>query len=139
MKVIILLFVIICFSSAKAQLTAVDRNTGRIIPCDELRCTEDDSTYETTDRICLNCFYRVSDSTMQATKNAIIQKCTESSKTCAAFKNEQKLWEAKREKAALREGNKYKGGTMEMTEYVRTKLIMTNKRVTYLKRYLSKL
>jgi uncharacterized protein YecT (DUF1311 family) len=42
-------------------------------------------------------------------------------------------------KNCIKESNKYKGGTMEMTEYTRVKLIETNKRIAYLRRYLTTL
>lgn len=139
MKLIHLFISCTLATSTMAQINAVDRNTGKFISCDELQCAEDDSTYQTIDRICLNCFYRVSDSTMQSIKKAIIQKCAKSNQTCVSFQSDQKSWESKREKASLKEGNKYKGGAMEMTEYIRTKLIMTNKRIIYLRNYISNL
>jgi hypothetical protein len=74
MKFILLLFIITISNIAVGQRTAVDRNTGRIISCDELSCDDTDSTYNDVNRNCLNCFMRLSDS-MQAEKNKIMLKC----------------------------------------------------------------
>lgn len=136
MKFIFFFFIIISSNSVVGQRTAVDRNTGRILSCDELGCDDTDSTYQNMDRNCLNCMMRLSDSTMLSEKNKILQKCKNSKKGCTSFIKQQDLWELKCQKNASRESNKYKGGTMEMTEYIRTKLIQTNKRITYLRNYL---
>lgn len=135
MKFIIFLLILLSSNTVVGQITAVDRNTGRIIPCDELGCDDSDSTYQDTDRICLNCLMRLSDSTMQAEKNKILQACKNQKKGCNSFIKEQKRWELQCAKKATKESNKYKGGSMEMTEYVRTKLIETNKRISYLRTY----
>lgn len=139
MKFILLLFAIISFNFAVGQRTAVDRNTGRVITCDEMGCSNTDSTYEMTDRNCLNCLMRLSDSTMESEKNKILQKCNTQKAGCKSFIKEQNTWATKCEKNASKEGDKYKGGTMEMTEYVRFKLIETNKRISYLRNYLKAL
>lgn len=135
MKFIFFLLIVISSSAAVGQRTAVDRNTGRILSCDELGCTDVDTTYENTDRNCLDCLIRLSDSTMQAEKDKIIEKCKSLKKECKSFIKDQNVWQSKCEKIAVKESNKYKGGTMEVTEYVRTKLILTNKRTAYLKKY----
>jgi len=139
MKLILLLFIIISSNVAVGQRTAVDRNTGRVISCAEMGCSDTDSTYEMTDRNCLNCFMRLSDSTMQAEKNKIMLKCKNKKAGCKSFIKEQDTWQLKCERMASKESNKYKGGTMEMTEYTRVKLIETNKRIAYLKQYLKTL
>ena len=138
MKFSILLLSFFCLSTVNGQRTGVNRHTGRIISCAELKCSENDFTYETSDRNCLNCFYRVSDSTVQALKKIIVQQYVKLNKDFSSFEKGQKRWEVKRDRDALKEGNKYKGGTMEMTEYVRKKLLMTNKRIAYLKGYMGK-
>ncbi len=56
MRILLLLIQTIYLNPSNAQLNAVDRRTGRIIPCKELGCYEEDANYELTDRICLNCF-----------------------------------------------------------------------------------
>jgi len=139
MKFILLLFIIISSNIAIGQKTAVDRNTGRAISCDEMGCSDTDSTYEMTDRNCLNCFMRLSDSTMQAEKNRILLKCKNKKAGYKSFIKEQDTWQLKCERMASKESNKYKGGTMEITEYTRVKLIETNKRIAYLKQYLKTL
>lgn len=139
MKFILLLFIIIISNIAVGQRTAVKRNTGRIISCDELGCDDTDSTYNDVDRNCLTCFMRLSDSTMQAEKNKIMLKCKNQKAGCKSFIKEQDTWQLKCERTASKESNKYKGGTMEMTEYTRVKLIETNKRIAYLRRYLTTL
>lgn len=139
MKFILFFFIIISSYSVAGQRTAVERNTGRVISCEELGCNETDSTYVDMDRNCLNCIMRLSDSTMLSEKNKILQKCKSSKNGCNSFIKEQNSWELKCNKNALKESNKYKGGTMEMTEYVRSKLIQTNKRIAYLRNYLESL
>ena len=139
MKFILLFVVIISSNVTLGQRTTVDRNTGRVISCDEMGCSDIDSTYEMTDRNCLNCFMRLSDSTMQAEKNKILLKCKNKKAGCKSFINEQDSWQLKCEREASKESNKYKGGTMEMTEYTRVKLIETNKRIAYRRRYLTTL
>jgi len=135
-KFIFLLFVLLSTNAIFGQRTAVDRNTGRIISCEELGCNGAASDYENADRSCLNCMMRLSDSTMQVEKNKILGKCQKSKNGCKSFIEEQEQWELNCEKIATKESNKYQGGTMEITEYVRTKLIQTNKRIAYLRNYI---
>ena len=139
MKIILLAFILISSNAVIAQRTAVTRNTGAAISCDELGCDDTDSTYNDVDRNCLNCFMRFSDSTMQAEKNKIVLKCKNQKAGCKSFIKEQDTWQLKCERKASKESNKYKGGTMEMTEFTRVKLIETNKRIAYLRRYLTTL
>lgn len=80
----------------------------------------------------------MSDSTMLSEKNKILQKCNTTKPGCRYFLNEQISWEKECPKKALNEADKYKGGMMETTEYVRIKLIETNKRIVYLRNYLKK-
>src|SRR5215831_18479911 len=109
MRFILLLSILISSNVAVGQLTGVDRNTGRIIPCDELGCDNDDSTFENTDRICLNCLMRLSDSTLQAEKNRILRNCNTQKKGCNSFIKEQKSWELKCEKKATKESDELIG------------------------------
>lgn len=139
MRILLLLILNIYLNPSYAQLTAVDRHTGRIIPCKELGCYEEDANYESTDRICLNCFYRVSDSTMNSIKEEIQKKIKKSTKKYLSFNKSQRIWEEKRDNAAIKVSDEYKGGTMEMTEFVRIRLIFNKKRINYLKNYLEKL
>ena len=129
MKAILLLFIIISSTVAVGQ-----RRPRNPIPCDEMGCDVTDSTYQ-THISCLNCLLDMSDSTMRAEVNGILQKCKNQKKGCNSFIKEQELWELKCEKKASNESNKYKGGTMEITEYVRTQLLESRKRITYLRDY----
>lgn len=137
MKKYSVIFILIFFSNfVSAQRAAVDRKTGLKIACAELDCEEDDSTYSYTERDCLNCFYERSDSTMNALFQNLIQHYDSRKKSTAELVKEQKLWRNKSNNLALIESEKYKGGTMEITEYLKMKLILTNKRIIFLQKKL---
>lgn len=130
------LFLALLSNHVHAQREAVDRTTGSNLPaCQELECFPTSDDYSGESLSCLKCYLHTADSTLAAEYSSLLVKLRNNKKKYASLEGEQKRWQAERERKARKEGNEYKGGTMEITEYIRMKLLLTEKRITTLRNY----
>jgi uncharacterized protein YecT (DUF1311 family) len=129
-------FFIVMNEKVNGQRDRVDRTTGKKIhPCQGMSCAANEDEYYGMNMYCLKCLLYTADSTMNAEYDSLIATLTSQKTKLKSLTESQKKWETNTNKAAFKEGEKYKGGTMETTEYLRIKLVLTEKRIIYLRNY----
>lgn len=132
---IILLFYTI---QANGQRNPVNRNTGlKIHPCQEVTCIEENEDYIGENLFCLKCLLHRADSTMISEYNSLLNRAI-SKRTKKAIEKSQNKWKSDVDKKAKKQSDEFKGGAMETSEYIRKKLLITQKRILYLRNYKAK-
>ena len=143
MKVFVSLNIFLIFLFLNSDLYgqhiyAADRKTGRLLTCEEQGCIDNGGNYEDESRACLNCYMRIADSVLKIEVSNFLGSIKNNPEKKALFLKRQTKWEKEVKRKATLISNQYKGGTMEMTEYVREILLQTKRRVEYLKTLNSK-
>ena len=122
-------------TQVKGQREPVDRNTGlKIHPCQEVICIEENENYLGENLFCLNCLLHTADSTTISEYNNLLNRII-NQKTKTAIQKSQKKWESDSGKKARKQSDEHMGDAMEASEYIRVNLLLTQKRILYLKDY----
>jgi uncharacterized protein YecT (DUF1311 family) len=131
-------FLLICTIQVKGQREPVDRNTRlKIHPCQEVICIEENEDYLGESLFCLKCLLHRADSTMMVEYNNLLNRAN-SKKTKKAIEKSQNKWELDVDKKAKMQSDEFKGGAMETSEYIRERLLLTQKRILYLRNFKAK-
>lgn len=150
MKTLIITTTILLFISlsSKAQIryffregVPVNRVTGKIESCWSDCAQQKDSTFDNLDRSCLWCFAYMADSTMLIEVSYIQYNLRDKKEDLKLFNNNQRQWQKECDKTAFKYSKDIgadEGSPMRTDEYLKSEVIQMDKRVNFLKIYLTK-